>query len=143
MLLNNLWRDDEFVLEDLWKTKEGLMIIAITFLSVYAIIFVVGMWSAKKVKDGKEKELNKMSGYTDNNGAELQELPVKIVSKFTSKSSIYQSLIFNNVMFEFENGSRITLILKYDSQYNALIAGDEGILTYRGKRFIKFERNKA
>ncbi len=42
-------------------------------------------------------------------------------------------------MFELENGDRIRLNAKVQ---NSLVVGDRGMLTWQGKKILKFERNK-
>lgn len=44
------------------------------------------------------------------------------------------------VMFELENGDRVRLNAK---PQNSLVVGDKGVLTWQGKRILKFERNKG
>lgn len=43
------------------------------------------------------------------------------------------------VLFELENGRRLQLVAKAQ---NSLVIGDEGMLTWQGKRILKFERDQ-
>lgn len=44
------------------------------------------------------------------------------------------------VMFELDNGDRKKLNAKVE---NSLVVGDSGMLTWQGRRILKFERNKV
>lgn len=44
------------------------------------------------------------------------------------------------VMFETESGQRVRLYVK---PQNTLIVGDAGLLTWQGRKIIRFERNKT
>ena len=131
------------VIEDLWKTEEGGLIVLFGLLFGLAVM-VIGVFQIQNQTEKKrEYELNKACGYINNSGMLSQKVQVKIICKFSTACPTLPTLQLNNVTFETEDGRRITLTIKSQGHYNYLVEGDEGILTYEGKRFVNFERKTA
>ena len=73
----------------------------------------------------------------DDASVEKREARATIVDKSTETNLFTQNGVVNHVVFEFEDGSRVSLAVR-DAQ--TMVVGDKGILSYQGKRFVSFIR---
>ena len=73
----------------------------------------------------------------DDVSVEKREARATIVDKSTETNLFTQNGVVNHVVFEFEDGNRVSLAVK-DAQ--TMVVGDNGILSYQGKRFVSFIR---
>ena len=82
-----------------------------------------------------------------NNRAPRLTVPVKVVAKRTNISRHHHGTQHHHtsastsyfVTFEVESGDRMELQMP-GSKYGLIVEGDEGMLTFQGTRFLKFER---
>ncbi len=66
---------------------------------------------------------------------------VKVVSKYSAKTSANQFLIVKHIIFELEDKTRLDLPIEYDLDFNGILENDKGTLTHKGQNFIDFERD--
>ncbi|HPT85251.1 MAG TPA: DUF2500 domain-containing protein [Bacillota bacterium] len=82
-----------------------------------------------------------ISRYIRDSKAPKVSAPATVVAKRTQfhGSSGHSGWSTYYATFEFETGDRLELYLP-GSEAGLLVEGDKGVLTFQGKRFIKFER---
>ena len=134
MSINDLMNDDSLI-----PTIVGLMGILIIIM-VIALPFAVA----------KYKKHNKEIYGDDEYGATHEEKNAKIIARrsvphphLNQSPYVKQQVMINMIIFELENGNRVEFAIKDPTTYETLIVGDCGTLTYQGKRFIRFEREKV
>lgn len=110
------------------------IILGVIFLS---LLFFLVVWCAnlKKAND-------RIYGNVDDYGDVTRLHNVKIVAKRQAPHLMDSSIKINMIVFELENGNRIELAIKDSQVFGVMVEGDYGTLSYQGKRFVHFERNK-
>lgn len=127
-------------INDLLDNEYLLPMLGIGFICIVALGFAA-MLDAKT--DAKKKaEETEAQIYGDDETGEINEEKAKILVRRTNPHPLNQSVQVNTVVFETTAGNRIELAIKDLNTYNLMIEGDEGILSYQGKRFIDFRREK-
>jgi len=123
-----------------WETEEGFIALMVGCLFVLIAMYVIAVQISNNEKQKKEYELNKACGLIDNTSMPQITAEAKVISRYTSACPTVQNLVLNNITFETEDGSRLAFTIKDEIQYNQIAEGDFGVLTYQGKKFIRFER---
>jgi hypothetical protein len=81
----------------------------------------------------------------DNRAPQLQ-VNARVLSRrqsfYGSSVGAQHSSTSHYITFELENGDRMELRLS-GAEYGLLVEGDEGVLTYQGSRYVRFERRAA
>ncbi len=106
---------------------------------ILAVLIVTPIIAIPKWLLMKENENNNIYG-NDNDDNATENKSAKVIDKRTSPHPLDRTITINFVVFEFENRERVELAIKNNDIYNTIIKGDEGILTYKGKKFLRFER---
>ena len=108
--------------------RELVLVICVTFLLMFCggAVFISVLAQKQKRKDDMEPIKKRYARVVDRPQAIRGEM-------------IVQGPIPGPIVFEFDNGERIQLIVK-GSEYATILVGDVGELTYQGSRFIGFKR---
>lgn len=83
---------------------------------------------------------NNQEIYGDGDYQETRKMKAKVVSKRVSPHPSNQTVQVNWVVFQFENNERVELAIKDASIFGVMVEGDEGELSYQGKKFLEFRR---
>ena len=118
---------------DLLENEAFLPGLFVFLLSVFIFAIPTGLAMSKQ---------NNNNIYGDNESGEIiEERNVKLIAKRTLPHPANHTIMINMVVFELSNGDRLELVIKDSSIYGVMMEGDNGILTYQGKKFLKFERS--
>lgn len=122
MSINDLMNDESFLQMLLWVVGIGGI-----------IVFFVALAAAKK----NDKQIY---GGDDCDTA-LFRGRVRVVARRTTPHPMTPKIMVNMVVFEMENGSRVELAIRDPAVFGTIVEGDQGILSYQGKRFVGFQRD--
>ena len=117
---------------------EGLFFV--TFLIVLAVIVIVLVKS--------------LSTWSKNNNSPLLKVNASVVAK-RDKATVHRGTMSSEmhmrtgtrthhdyyVTFQVESGDRLELEVP-ESEYGCIIEGDKGVVSFKGTRFVAFEREK-
>ncbi len=112
-----------------------------SFIPICMVMFVIIMVIALPIGIAMGKKTNKSIYGDDEFGSITQVKGAKIVARRTSPHPLNQTVMINMVVFELSNGERIEFAIKDPNTYGVMVEGDFGTLSYRGKKFIRFDRN--
>ena len=108
------------------------------FLSLlFGLIFYIPI----KFAIGKKIQDDIYGGEENEEKEKKEEKNAKIVARRTIPHPLFKRTVFNTVIFELSDGSRLRLGIKKQNLFDIMVEGDYGTLRHQGKKFISFIRN--
>ncbi len=112
------------------------------FLLLFGFLFIFFLIIAIPAGKALGKRVNNSIYGEDENGSVDKQFNVNVLRKRSTPHPLNNALMVNMIVFELDDGTRMELAIREEQKYSIIIEGDLGTLTYQGKKFIDFERNK-
>lgn len=115
-------------LEDIWEDESFLPMLMLLLVIVFVTVIIVVLISKAA------------------NSAHYASIPVSkldnvtVVSKLQTPLPLSPSVMTYSVTFQTEHGSRVQLRVREAAQFNSLVEGDVGSLSYKDDLYIGFNR---
>lgn len=123
----------------------GIMFSIVPVIIIIGFVFVFGTIIARSIHSAKQ--------WRQDNGSPVLTVPATVVAKRADVSyrqhhghdmhamNRSYSTTSYYVTFQVESGDRMELRMK-DTEYGMLVEGDAGMLTFQGKRYLCFDRQR-